>query len=127
MLFRSRVAEALVLGDISTGAQNDIERATKLARRMVTHYGMSDKLGPMTYGTDEEEVFVGRDLGRSRNYSEEVAAAIDKEMRDIIDKAYQKSEQLLKENLDKLHLVAEALLEKETLDSKEFEAVFMSA
>ena len=121
-----RVAEALVLGDISTGAQNDIERATKLARRMVTHYGMSEKLGPMTYGTDEEEVFVGRDLGRSRNYSEEVAAAIDKEMREMIDKAYQKSEQLLKDNMNKLHVVAEALLEKETLDAKEFEEVFMS-
>lgn len=118
-----RVAEALVLGDISTGAQNDIERATKLARRMVTHYGMSQKLGPMTYGTDEEEVFVGRDLGRSRNYSEEVAAAIDKEMRKIIDMAYQKAEQLLKDNMNKLHVVAEALLEKETLDAKEFEEV----
>jgi len=121
-----RVAEALILEDISTGAQNDIERATKLARKMVTHYGMSDKLGPMTYGTDDEEVFIGRDFGRARNYSEEVAASIDKEMRNIIDKAYQKSEQLLKENIDKLHVVAQALLERETLDSKEFEEIFMS-
>ncbi len=85
-LLGGRVAEALVLDDISTGAQNDIERATKLARRMVTHYGMSSNLGPMTYGTDEEEVFVGRDLGRARNYSEEVAAAIDREMRSLIDR-----------------------------------------
>ncbi|MCR2043905.1 ATP-dependent zinc metalloprotease FtsH [Anaerosalibacter massiliensis] len=121
-----RVAEALVLGDISTGAQNDIERATKLARRMVTHYGMSNNLGPMTYGTDDEEVFIGRDFGRARNYSEEVAAAIDKEMRTIIDRAYQKAEEILKENIDRLHKVSEALLEKETLDAKEFEEVFMS-
>ncbi|SHI07528.1 ATP-dependent zinc metalloprotease FtsH [Sporanaerobacter acetigenes] len=122
-----RVAEALVLGDISTGAQNDIERATKLARKMVTHYGMSDNLGPMTYGTDDEEVFIGRDFGRARNYSEEVAAAIDQEMRNIIDKAYQRSEELLSKNMNKLHRVAEELLEKETLDAKEFEEIFMSA
>ncbi len=119
-----RVAEHLVLEDISTGAQNDLERATKIARNMVTHYGMSEKLGPMTYGTDDDEVFIGRDLARSRNYSEEVAAAIDKEMRTIIDKAYHKCETLLKENIDKLHKVAEALLEKETLDAKEFEELF---
>lgn len=126
-LLGGRVAEALVLGDISTGAQNDIERATKLARKMVTHYGMSSNLGPMTYGTDDEEVFVGRDFGRTRNYSEEVAAAIDREMRSLIDKAYNKAEELLKENINKLHRVAEALLEKETLDSKEFEEVFQGA
>ncbi|CCQ97324.1 cell-division protein and general stress protein (class III heat-shock) [[Clostridium] ultunense Esp] len=126
-LLGGRVAEALVLGDISTGAQNDIERATKLARRMVTHYGMSSNLGPMTYGTDEEEVFVGRDFGRARNYSEEVAAAIDREMRGLIDKAYNKAEELLKENINKLHRVAEALLERETLDAKEFEEVFQGA
>ncbi|MCF6461114.1 ATP-dependent zinc metalloprotease FtsH [Clostridium sp. Cult3] len=126
-LLGGRVAEALVLKDISTGAQNDIERATKLARRMVTHYGMSDKLGPMTYGTDEEEVFVGRDFGRTRNYSEEVAAAIDKEMRGLIDKAYSKAEQLLKDNINILHRVAEALLERETLDGKEFEEIFLGA
>ena len=126
-LLGGRAAEALVLDDISTGAQNDIERATKLARQMVTHYGMSEKLGPMTYGTDEEEVFVGRDFGRTRNYSEEVAAEIDREMRSIIDKAYNKAEQLLRDNINKLHRVAEALLEKETLDAKEFEEIFASA
>ena len=119
--------EALVLGDISTGAQNDIERATKIARSMVTHYGMSEKLGPMTYGTDDEEVFVGRDFGRTRNYSEDVAAAIDSEMRRIIDTAYNKAEQLLRDNMDKLHRVAEALLEKETLTGKEFEEIFQGA
>ncbi len=122
-----RVAEALVLEDISTGAQNDIERATKLARRMVTHYGMSEKLGPMTYGTDDEEVFIGRDFGRARNYSEEVAASIDKEMRNIIDMAYNKAEKLLKDNIHKLHNIAQALLEKETLDAQEFEEAFQSA
>ena len=94
---------------------------------MVTHYGMSGNLGPMTYGTDEEEVFVGRDFGRARNYSEEVAAAIDREMRSLIDKAYNKAEELLKENINKLHRVAEALLERETLDGKEFEEVFQGA
>jgi cell division protease FtsH len=126
-LLGGRVAEALVLGDISTGAQNDIERATKIARSMVTHYGMSDKLGPMTYGTDDEEVFVGRDFGRTRNYSEDVAAAIDKEMRQLIDTAYNKAEQLLKDNIHKLHKVAETLLEKETIDGKEFEELFVGA
>lgn len=126
-LLGGRVAEALVLEDISTGAQNDIERATKLARQMVTHYGMSEKLGPMTYGTDDEEVFVGRDFGRARNYSEDVAAAIDKEMRSLIDRAYNKAEKLLEENINKLHKVAEALLEKETLDAKEFEEIFVGA
>ena len=122
-----RVAEELVLKDISTGAQNDLDRATKIARSMVTHYGMSEKLGPMTYGTDEDEVFIGRDLGRTRNYSEEVAAEIDKEMRTFIDKAYSKAERLLSENINKLHKVAEALLDKETLDRNEFEEAFMSA
>lgn len=120
-----RVAEQLVLEDISTGAQNDLDRVTKIARNMVTHYGMSENLGPMTYGSDDDEVFIGRDLARSRNYSEEVAAAIDKEMRRIIDKAYNQAETLLKDNIDKLHKVAEALLEKETLDAKEFEELFV--
>jgi cell division protease FtsH len=126
-LLGGRVAEALVLKDISTGAQNDIERATKVARRMVTHYGMSDNLGPMTYGTDDEEIFVGRDLGRTRNYSEQVAAQIDKEMRSLIDKAYQTAEKLLSDNINKLYSVAQALLEKETLDEKEFTAAFEAA
>ncbi|HPP31819.1 MAG TPA: cell division protein FtsH, partial [Soehngenia sp.] len=123
VLLGGRVTEALVLEDISTGAQNDIERATKIARDMVTHYGMSERLGPMTYGTDNEEVFLGRDLGRTRNYSEEVAAEIDKEMRNIIDRAYHKAESLLKDNIDILHRLAQALMEKETIDGKEFEAI----
>lgn len=123
-LLGGRVAEALVLEDISTGAQNDIERATKIARSMVTHYGMSDKLGPMTYGTDDEEVFVGRDFGRTRNYSEEVAGKIDEEMRSLIDEAYHKAEKIMRENIDRLHRIAQALLEKETITGNEFEALF---
>lgn len=124
MLLGGRVAEALVLGDISTGAQNDIERATKIARAMITTYGMSDKLGPMTYGTDDEAVFMGRDFGSSRNYSEDVAAAIDAEMRELIDTAYQRAKVLLEENMDTLHRISDMLLEKETLDAREFEAIF---
>ena len=127
ILLGGRVTEALVLDDISTGAQNDIERATKLARSMVTHYGMSDILGPMTYGTDEEEVFVGRDLNRSRNYSEEVAAAIDKEMRKLIDTAYHRAEAIIKQNMETLHRLADKLLEKETIDAREFEEIFQGS
>ena len=122
-----RVAEKLALDDISTGASNDIERATKIARAMVTTYGMSDDLGPMTYGTNDDEVFLGRDFNKIRNYSEEVAAKIDNEMRRIIDAAYHKTESLLSENMDKLHRVAQALLEKETISGKEFEMLFDGA
>ncbi len=123
-LLGGRVAEKLALDDISTGASNDIERATKIARAMVTTYGMSDALGPMAYGTNDEEVFLGRDFNKIRNYSEEVAAKIDAEMRRIIDSAYHKTETLLSENMEKLHRVAQALLEKETISGKEFEVLF---
>jgi len=123
-LLGGRVAEKLALDDISTGASNDIERATKIARAMVTTYGMSDALGPMAYGTNDEEVFLGRDFNKIRNYSEEVAAKIDAEMRRIIDNAYHKTETLLSENMEKLHRVAQALLEKETISGKEFEVLF---
>lgn len=127
-LMGGRVAEKLVLEDISTGAQNDLERATKIARNMVTQYGMTEALGPMTYGSDDDdEVFMGRDLGKGRNYSEDVAAAIDKETRSIIDKAYASVEKLISENLDKLHVIAQELLEKETLNAKEFEELFEMA
>lgn len=124
-LLGGRVSEALALEDISTGAQNDIERATKIARQMITHYGMNDKLGPMTYGSDQDEVFLGRDYGRSQNYSEEVAATIDREMRKLIDTAYNKAERLLEENMDILERVALALLEKETIGAREFEELFL--
>lgn len=123
-LLGGRAAEDLVLDDISTGASNDIERATKIARAMVTIYGMSEKLGPMKYGTDEEDVFLGRDFGRSRNYSEEVAAEIDTEMRKLIGEAYDLALNLLKDNIRALHALAKELLDKETLNSDEFEAIF---
>jgi cell division protease FtsH len=123
-LLGGRAAEKLVLDDISTGATNDIERATNLARKMVTEYGMSDKLGPMTFGSAHDEVFLGRDFTRSRNYSEVVAAEIDGEIRTIIEGAYKKAESLLKENLSRLNMVAEALLEREKLEAAEFEEVF---
>lgn len=126
-LLGGRVAEKLVLDDVSTGARNDIERATSIARKMVTEYGMSDTLGPMTFGSDHDEVFIGRDLTRSRNYSEEVAALIDKEIKAVIDEAYNKTETLLRDNINKLHGVAQALLEKEKLDQREFEEIFANA
>lgn len=124
ILLGGRLAEKLVLGDISTGAQNDLSRVTKIARNMVTSYGMSDKLGSMTYGSGDQEVFIGKDLARGRDYSEDIAAAIDKEMRTIVDEAYEKAEKLLSENMDKLHYIAKALLERETLNAKDFELVF---
>nr|WP_113802921.1 ATP-dependent zinc metalloprotease FtsH [Garciella nitratireducens] len=123
-LLGGRVAEKLVLNDISTGASNDLERATSIARKMITEYGMSENLGPMTFGNKQEEVFLGRDFARSRNYSEEVAAAIDKEMRRVIDDAYQAAQDLLQKNIDKLHKVAERLLEKEKIDRNEFLEIF---
>ena len=126
-LLGGRVAEKLALDDISTGASNDIERATKIARAMVTTFGMSDELGPMAYGTNDDEVFLGRDFNKIRNYSEEVASKIDKEMRRIIDNAYQKTETLLSANMNKLDRIAQALLEKETISGKEFEVLFDEA
>jgi len=126
-LLGGRVAEKLVLDDVSTGARNDIERATAIARKMITEYGMSESLGPMSFGSEHDEVFIGKDFGRSRNYSEEVAAMIDKEIRKVIDTAYHKTETLLKENISKLHGVAQALLEREKLDQAEFEEVFINA
>lgn len=123
-LLGGRVAEELVLEDISTGAGNDIERATKMARAMVTHFGMSEELGPINYGSDEENVFMGRDFGQTRNYSEEVAAEIDREMQRIIGEAYEQATTLIAENLDKLLAVSDALLERETLSGEEFEMIF---
>jgi len=125
-LLGGRVSEALILDEISTGAQNDLERATDLARRMITQFGMSERLGSMTFGKKQEEVFLGRDLAGHRDYSEEVASAIDKEIKEIIDSCYNRAETLLKENIDKLHKVAEVLLEKEKLDSEQFQEVFSS-
>ena len=125
-LLGGRVAEKLVLGDISTGAKNDIDRATAIARSMVMEYGMSDNIGTISYGNDSGEVFLGRDLGRGRNFSEEISAKLDKEIKGLIDEAYKKAEELLKKNMDKLHAVAAELLEKEKLEGKEFIRIFDS-
>jgi len=119
-----RVAERLVLGEISTGASNDLERATKLARRMVMQFGMSDELGPLTFGKSHEDaVFLGRDLATERNYSEEIAAKIDEEVKKIVDECYQKAKKLLEENSDRLHLVAEKLIKHETLEGVRLETL----
>ncbi len=115
-----RVAEALVLGDISTGASNDIERATELARSMVTKYGMSEKLGPIAFGSEGHEVFLGKDYSNVRNYSESVAAQIDDEIESIIRDAYKRTEQILSEHIDKLHAVAQKLFESEKMSGEEF-------
>lgn len=121
VLLGGRVAEALVLKEISSGASNDLQRATSLARQMICEYGMSPELGPMTFGHRRDQVFLGRDIGRDKDYSEEVAAKIDKEIRKFIDEAYQKTESLLNENMDKLHLIADALIERETLEGEEID------
>ena len=124
-LLGGRVAEQLVLDDISTGASNDIERATKIAREMVTKYGMSEKLGPICFGGSEEEVFLGKDMAtHNRDYSENTASQIDIEIRDIVLSAYRTAETILKENIEKLHRVAKMLIEKEKITGDEFEAIF---
>ena len=125
-LLGGRVAEQLVLGDISTGASNDIERASKIARDMVTKYGMSSKIGTITFGTGQEEVFLGRDFGHTQNYSEATSSEIDTEVKAIIDKAYRTAEQILNMNMDKLTKVANILIEKEKIEGDEFDAIFNS-
>lgn len=126
-LLGGRVAEKLILGDISTGAKNDIDRASHIAKSMVMDYGMSEEIGTISYNTaGHDEVFIGRDFGKVRDFSEEIGARIDKEIKKFIDEAYEKAESLLKENQDKLHAVAQALIEKEKLDAREFEEIFVS-
>jgi cell division protease FtsH len=123
-LLGGRVAEAIALGEISTGARNDLERATKLARTMIMEYGMSEELGPMTFGHGHEElVFLGRDISRDKNYSEKVAADIDREMRSFIDQAYRRAEGIITDHREDLDRVAQALLSRETLEGAEFEAL----
>ena len=114
-----RVAEAVVLNEISTGAQNDIERATELVRKMICEYGMSETMGPIAFGKKQEQVFLGRDISRDRNYSEEVAHSIDKEVRKMMEEAYTGVETILRENIEQLHVIAAALIEKETLEAEE--------
>ena len=123
-LLGGRAAEEVVLDDISTGASNDIERATKIAYAMVTKYGMSKRLGPMMYGGDDSEVFLGEELGKNKQYSDKIAYEIDSEMRELIDEAYNKALNILNENIDLLHALANRLLEKETIGQEEFEAIF---
>lgn len=123
-LLGGRVSEKLVLDDISTGASNDIERASKIARNMVMKYGMSDKIGPICFGANQEEVFLGRDFNTQKNYSEKVAADIDDEVKNIIIEAYNEAERILTENITYLHKTAELLLEKEKINSDEFDEVF---
>ncbi len=125
-LLGGRVAEQLILNDISTGASNDIERASKIARNMVMRYGMSEKLGAITFGNDQEEVFLGRDINNVKNYSDEIAAVIDVEVKNIIDKGYNRAKSILQEHIDKLHKVAAVLLEKEKIEGEEFEAIMKS-
>jgi len=125
-LLGGRVAEALVLGDISTGASNDIERASKIARAMVTKYGMSERLGAITFGSGQEEVFLGRDFTQQKNFSEETSGLIDEEVKRIIDTAYKRTEDILNENMGKLQSVANVLLEKEKIDGEEFEGIMNS-
>lgn len=123
-LLGGRCAEHLVLNDISTGASNDIERATKVARAMITQYGMSDKLGPIMYDFDSDEVFVGKEFGKAKHYSDRVAYEIDEEMRKIIKDAFDKALKLLEDNIDLLHKLAKVLLEKETIRAEDFENIF---
>ena len=120
VLLGGRVAEALVLGDISTGASNDIERATKIVRAMVMKYGMSDQLGPITYGTDDSNPFLGKEMGHVSNYSERTAAEIDEEIQRMMGEAYQQTEQILKDHMEELHRLAGVLFEREKVDAQEF-------
>ncbi|HBP64920.1 MAG TPA: cell division protein FtsH [Desulfosporosinus sp.] len=123
MLLGGRVSEALVLQEISTGASNDLERATGIVRKMITELGMSEVLGPLTFGHKEEQVFLGRDISRDRSYSDTVAYEIDQEARRIIGDCYLQAQNLIKANIDKLHAIADALMEKETLDVTSFAAI----
>lgn len=123
-LLGGRVSEQIVLGDISTGASNDIERATQIAKAMCTKYGMSDRIGTITLGSDQDEVFLGRDLAQSKPYSEETAGVIDEEIKRIIDSAYKRATNILEANRDKLDKVAAVLIEKEKITGEEFDKIF---
>ena len=119
-----RVAEELVIGDVTTGASQDIKQATALARAMVTRYGMSTKLGLINYDQDENEVFIGRDLAHTRTFGDHVADVIDEEVKNIIDDAYSRAKELITENMDVLHASAALLISQEKITREEFEALF---
>ena len=120
MLLGGRVAEQLVLGDISTGASNDLDRATAIIRQMITRFGMSDALGALTFGNDHSQMFLGRELSTERNYSEKIAYTIDMEARRVMDECYTRCTQILSDNIDKLHLIAKVLIEEENMDGQTF-------
>lgn len=124
MMLGGRASEVLIFKDFTTGASNDIERATKLARNMVTTYGMSDKIGHINYDMGEEETFLGRDFGKSRSYSEDVAKIIDDEVKKLLDEAYKRAESILSEHIEFLHMVSKKLLDEETVSGKDFEAMY---
>jgi cell division protease FtsH len=123
VFFGGRVAEELIFGEMNTGASSDIERATSIARRMVCEWGMSEKLGPIFYSGKEEHVFLGRDIGKPKEHSETTQVEIDKEVKSILDSRYVLAKNLLKDNIDKLHAIAKALLERETLDADEINRI----
>lgn len=123
-LLGGRLAEKIILEDISTGAKNDIDRVSAIARAMVMQYGMSDTVGPISFGDSNGEVFLGRDIGKSRNISEETSAILDKEVKMLVDEAYESGERILRENISKLHAVAQVLIEKEKIDADEFERIY---
>lgn len=123
VLLGGRVAESIIFEDVSTGASNDIERATEIARSMVTKYGMSEKLGPIAFGENSNEVFIGRDMGHTKNYSEKVAAEIDNEIHSLVKEGYDAAHKILSDNIDKLHSVSKILMEKEKLSGEEFEQI----
>ena len=122
-LLGGRVAEQIIFNDISTGASNDIQRASEISRNMITKYGMSEKLGPIAFGSGNDEVFLGKDYNHMRNYSENIAAVIDEEVERIISEAYKRTEKILTEHIDQLHIVAEALIKLEKIDKEQFESL----
>jgi cell division protease FtsH len=123
MALGGRTAEEIIFTDVTTGAVQDLQSVTRIARTMVTQFGMSQKLGPLTFGDKEELIFLGRQLSEQRNYSEEIAEQIDFEVRRLVDEAHERARQILTDNIDKLHLIAQHLMEEETIDAKEFKAL----
>jgi cell division protease FtsH len=123
VLMGGRAAEELVLDEMTSGAGNDIERATETARKMVCQWGMSEKLGPLAFGQKEEQIFLGREFAQHKDYSEETAVLIDKEIRDLVTHAYEKAKKILQNRMDTLHALAHALLDRETLVEKEIDAI----
>ncbi|RME78077.1 MAG: ATP-dependent metallopeptidase FtsH/Yme1/Tma family protein [Chloroflexi bacterium] len=125
-IMAGRAAEEIVFNEVTTGASSDLEQATRMARAMVTQYGMSEKLGPLIFGEKEEQVFLGKEIGEHRNYSEQIARQIDHEIRRIVETAYNRAVQIIQDHRDKLDQIAERLLQEETLDAQSFEALFAS-